>query len=151
MTRSQQACLIVCERTSRWADRVRRYGVNLPVALIETRSLTECSERLAEQPAAIVGLELTETSLDRALAWWMTLARRFPQANVIALFDHGMGDVHEFCQELGALDVMRSELDSMRLPDLVCRYLSQASFATLNEDSPGLLDEIRARLPWAGP
>jgi hypothetical protein len=147
MTRSQP-CLVLCERTNRWADRVRRYAVNAPITLLETRSLAECSERLAEQPAAIVGLELTEASLDRALAWWMSLARRFPQASVIALCNHSMHDVHEFSRELGALDVMSTELHAMRFDRLVCRYLSQASFATLDEDSPGLLDEIRARFPW---
>ncbi len=149
MTRSQQACLIVCERTSRWADRVRRYAVNAPITVLETRSLAECNERLAEHPSGIVGLELTETSLDRALAWWMTLARRFPLASVIAFCDHSMHDVHEFCRELGALDLMSTELDSLRFHDLLCRYLSQASFETLNADSPGLLDEVRRRLPWA--
>ncbi len=141
-------CLVLCEAASRWADRVRRYAGNTPLVLIETRSLQECRERLTEHPAAIVGLELTESSLDRALAWWLALARRFPQASVIALCDHSLYDVHEFFRELGAMDVLSTELDSMRFHGLVCRYLSQASFETLNEDSPGLLDEIRARLPW---
>ncbi len=142
-------CLVLCEGASRWADRVRRYAAKTPLVLVETRSLAECSEHLAEHPAAIVGLELTESSLDRALAWWLALARRFPQASVIALCDHSLYDAHEFFRELGAVDVMSTELDSMRFHGLACRYLSQASFETLNEDSPGLLDDIRARFPWA--
>src|SRR5687767_11777114 len=101
MTRSPEPCLVLCERTGQWADRVRRY-VNQPrVRLIETRSLSECNERLSEYSFAVVGLELTKATFDRAMAWWLRLARRHPRAVVLALCDYLPLRAYDLCRELG--------------------------------------------------
>jgi hypothetical protein len=118
--------------------------------VIETRSLTECSERLSEYSSAIVGLELTDASMDRTIAWWLRISRTFPQARILALCDRLPCGPDDLCRELGAIDIMASELDSMRLEGLVYRYLSQAAFETLEGDSDDLVERIRSRLPWSG-
>jgi hypothetical protein len=148
MTRSQEPCLVLCERRGRWADRIRRY-VNQPrLKVIETRSLSECSERLSEYGWAIVGLELTEASFDRNIVWWLGLARTFPQAEVLALCDCPPRGTDDLCRELGAIDIMKSELDALRLSSLVDRYLSQPAFETLKQDSADVNGWIRSRLLW---
>jgi hypothetical protein len=148
--RSSEPCLVLCERTSRWADRVRRYVHQSRLKVIETRSLTECSERLSEYPSAIVGLELTKASFERTTAWWLRIVQTFPQARVLALCDRLPRGTDDLCRELGAIDIMTSELDSLRLHGLVDRYLSQAAFETLKGGSDDLVARIRSRLPWSG-
>jgi hypothetical protein len=148
--RPPEPCLVLCERTSRWADRVRRYVAQSRLKTIETRCLTECSERLSEYPWALIGLELSEASLERTAAWWLGVSRMFPHSHILALCDRLPRGMYDLCRELGAIDIMTSELDSLRLRGLVDRYLSQAAFETLKGDSGDLVDRIRSRLPWCG-
>jgi hypothetical protein len=133
----------------RWAVRVRRYVDQPRLKIIETRSLQECSEQLSGYCWPIIGLELTETSLDRSIPWWLELSRTFPRAMVLALCDRLPRSTEHLCRELGAIDILQSELDAVRLGGLVDRYLSEPHFEILREESPDLQVRLRSRLPWS--
>lgn len=146
MNRSS-ASLILCERSGRWASSLGRHGLVNSLPLVEVRSLAELDTLLGSSPHALVGVELSSTTVESGLAW---LARRpaTTEAKLIVFAERGLRASESFCREAGAVHFVASELELLSLRPLLDRYLSQPVFAKLDDAELTLADRIRSRMPW---
>ena len=148
MSANETGTLIICERSSRWADSLRRHRLCDELRLIETRTLAETEERLSEAPSALVGLELTAATIGRVAEW---ISRRPANIRAKAIFvcaQRGLRDYELLCREAGAVHFVDSELELFALAAMFDRYLSDPAFAKLNAAELPLEERIRVSLPW---
>jgi hypothetical protein len=148
VTTNVSAAFILCERSGRWAASLRRHGLCEGVRLIETRSLTETEDRLAEAPLALLGLELTTATLDNVSGWISRGRANLGAKAVIVFAERGLRSCELLCREAGAIHFVDSELELFPLRALFDRYLSDPAFAKLDAEELSLAERIRASLPW---
>jgi hypothetical protein len=142
------AALIVCERSGRWTDSLRRHGLCHRLRLIETRSLAETEDRLRETPHALVGLELLAATVESLSDWISRRPAELGAKAVVVLAHRGLRSYEHLCREAGAVCFIDSELELFALSALFDRYLSDPAFAKLNAEELPLTEQIEGRLPW---
>lgn len=148
MSANETGTLILCERSGRWADSLRRHRLCDELRLIETRSLAETEGRLVETSSALVGLELSAATIGAVAEW---ISRRPANLGAKAVFvfaQRGLRAYELLCREAGAVHFVDSELELFALAAMFDRYLSDPAFAKLNADELPLAERIRASLPW---
>jgi DNA-binding NtrC family response regulator len=143
--------LVFCERSGRWAVAWRRLwardfhggrGAN-SIRVVETRSVSECLETLAEMPAAFVAIELTAKSADKALELLVELITRFRDSAAAALAENELADYEWLAREIGAVHFVSSPRQLPSMVDVVRRHAERTPEPELE-----LRQEIWARLPW---
>jgi hypothetical protein len=142
------AALIVCERSGRWTDSLRRHGLCQRLRLIETRSLAEMEDRLREIPHALVGLELLAATAKSLTDWISRRPAELGAKAVVVFAQRGLRGYELLCREAGAVYFVDSELALFALSALFDRYLSDPAFAKLNADDLPLAERIEGSLPW---
>ena len=136
--------LIYCERTGVWAAALRCEKGMGSLAQRETRSLAECRETLAEFPASLVVLELTQAKVERGLEWLAGLPREFPQARSIVVAQRGLEPQEWIVREFGALAFTTSPRELAPVARLIDRY-----FARLPRPQLAREEQIWSQLPWS--
>jgi hypothetical protein len=145
---STSGALIVCERSGRWADSLRRHTLGRGLRLIETRSLAETEDRLDEAPSALVGLELTAATIGSVTQWISRRPAELGAKAVLVFAQRGLRACELLCREAGAIQFVDTELELFALADMFDRYLSDPAFAKLNAEDLPLAERVRASLPW---
>src|SRR5258708_3489254 len=120
----QPVTLVFCERTGRWAVAWRRMWARTlrgaidksSMRLVETRSVSECRETLAEVPAAFVAIELTAAGADKALDLLADVMTRFRDSTAAVLADGELAEYEWLAREIGAVQFVASP---RQLPSLV--------------------------------
>jgi len=140
--------LVLCERSGRWADSLRRHGLCESLRLIETRSLIETEDRLRETPRALIGIELTATTTENVTDWLGRRSARLDAKATLVFAERGLRVCELLCREAGAVQFIDSELELFALTGLFDRYLSDSAFAKLDAGELPLAERIRASLPW---
>ena len=137
------SCLIVCERTGRWAVAFRRALAERGTALVESRSLQECETRLTENPAAIVAIEMTARNLESVLLALPKWQRHFADCRFVVLSAAELAAAEHLLREAGAISVLYSTRHVPAAAKLVSRHGARSP-AT---EQP-LESLIQERLPW---
>lgn len=137
------SCLIVCERTGRWAVAFRRALGKREIAILESRSLSACESPLAENPAAIVAVEATASNLEAVLVALPKWQRRFADCRIIVLAAAELAAAEHLLREAGAMSVLYSTRHVPAAANLVVRHGARCP-AT---EQP-LESLIQNRLPW---
>ncbi len=140
------ACLIVCERTGRWAVALRRELAGTAVRVRETRSLAELWGILGRFPASFVVTELTRANADSLLARLAMFEREYPLARVAVVAERGVCRDPWVLREAGAVHVVASPRDLTPLALAVGRHLEQVPSPKLS-----LAEQVWAELPWGRP
>lgn len=132
--------VIVCEAEGHWAVTFRATGGD-DLPLVETRSLAECRARLAEAPASVLVLELTEPQLGEIAALVGDLYR-FPLARAMVVASR-QWQLYEWpFRELGCMAFTTSMLQVRHLVLAARRRLARVA------DPPrSFRDALLARLP----
>jgi len=147
----QPGTLVFCERSGRWAVAWRRlWARTLPgrsgansIRVVETRSVSECLETLAELPAAFVAIELTAKSADKALELLFELMTRFRDSAAAVLAENELAEYEWLAREMGAVHFVASPRHLPSLVEMVRRHAERTPAPDL-----GLRQEIWSRLPW---
>lgn len=137
------ACLIVCEKTGRWAAAFRRALAGHSQALSETRSLAHCGRELADSPASVVAIEITPANLEAVCQEMLAWSHHYPAARLLALAERGLETAEVLLREAGALDVLFSTRDVPAASRLVVRRLALAPVPALP-----WREALQNRLPW---
>lgn len=135
--------MIVCERTGRWAQALRRESEAADLAIRQTRSLAECWEELGRFPRSFVVVELAEKDADALLARTARWEREFPLARWAIVADRSLAAYEWLLREAGAAWFGTSPRELGPLAGIARRHLEQVPPPEL-----GVVEEIRARLPW---
>ncbi len=143
----EEARVIVCERTGRWAIALQReLGALSPgadVPLVEARSVQACWAALAESPAGIAVVEVTAANVDPLLGRIARLPGEFPLAAVVVVAERALVDYEWLMREAGALHFTCSIRQLGPVAQLVRRHLRQAPRPVRS-----VREEIWAGLPW---
>lgn len=138
--------LIVCERHGDWAAALRRELADSPLPIVETRSLPDAWQRLAESPSSIVVAELTRANAASLVERLARLERDYPLARAAVVARRELAH-HEFLvREAGAVHFVASLRRLRPMAELVCRHLAQAPVAPRD-----FFERIWAALPWKPP
>ena len=135
--------LVICEATGRWAAALRLALEGQAARVVETRSLAECGERIAELSAALVAVELTPSNLDAVLDWLLSAERSFPESRIVMLADRGLEEYELLARELGAVHFTTSPRSLAELVPLV------RAAGAARSTQQGLTEQILADLPWS--
>lgn len=140
-----RACMIVCEKESRWAIAVRRELALAPcdVRVHQTRTMLRCWEQLAQSPESIVLLAADHQNVDRVVDRIAGLGGEYPLARAIVLADRDLAAHQWLFREAGALHVALSTRLLAPVVRLARRHLAGASAV-----GESLSERIVARLPW---
>ncbi len=111
--------------------------------LIETRTPDDCLATLAEEPRAVVGIELTATHCDPALHLVRTVAERFPGARTVMLAARELADHQWLARELGAAGFVTSP---RHLEEFLA--IARRHWASLPRPELGAAESAWATLPW---
>lgn len=148
--KSNSISLIACEATGRWAAALRR---ELPrgVSLVETRSLSEMWQRLADCPNAVVVLEATPEKIEPTLAALLRIGREFPQALSMVLADRTLLAWEDAVREAGAAHFINSPRRLPEMGEIVRRRMQSFSESALDAggEDQAIEQRIFATLPWA--
>jgi len=147
----QPVTFVFCERTGRWAVAWRRAwartlrdaGGDAPMRVVETRSVSECRETLAEMPSAFVAIELTPTGADKALELLAEVMTRFRDSAAAVLAEDDLAEYEWLAREIGAAHFISSPRQLPSLVGIVRRHAERTPAQELE-----LPQEIWARLPW---
>lgn len=138
-----RCCLILCEKSTRWAAPLRSALPSGQPQLIETRSLAGCAAALVQSPASLVALEITLANLEAAVNFISLCHSRYPHAAAIALLSPEVLAADPLLREAGAIDTLASVLEAPRLARLALRHFREAPQQPLDEQS-----FLADRLPW---
>lgn len=144
-----RAVLVVCERSGLWTAMLRRCPLSDSVLIRETRTLSECNDRLAEYPAAIAAVEARANNIAELADWLVQLERVRPKVRVVVLGRDLPSPCADWLREAGAIHIAPSVRAAGELLDLSLRYHSQAGFGRLNFCPVTLEEQIAADLPWS--
>jgi hypothetical protein len=138
----EPAGLIVCERTGRWAIRLRReWGEGLRVT--ETRSLSDAWQALQAAPCSFLVVELTATGAEGLIEWLPGLERQFPLARAAVVAGRRLAVYELAAREAGAVAFSCSGRGLRPLVEAAGRHLRAAP---QKPESPA--EHVWARLPW---
>ncbi|HEY4309791.1 MAG TPA: hypothetical protein VGN12_10105 [Pirellulales bacterium] len=155
--------LIVCERNNDWvvplrlalADAAPRSamtandrfssplvaGVNY--RLVETRNSDDCLAALAEEPLAVVALQLSPSNCDQALSLLRTIAERYPAARTVVLAAREAVEYQWLARELGATGFVSSP---RQLQEFL--LIARRHWQSLPQPELGAAESAWATLPW---
>ena len=133
---------IVCERTGRWAQGLRREPA-AGLRLHEVRSLAECWEMLGQVPASFVVVELTAAHAPTLLARLARWEREYPLARMAIVADRPLGEYEGLMREAGAVWFTVSPRELGPLAAIARRHLEQAPKPEMT-----VVERIRSGLPW---
>ena len=142
-TERRPAQLLVAERDGDWAVRLRRLVGPLGPRVVETRSLVQLWERLAEAPASFAVAELTLGGVEGLVQRLVRLPRDFPQAQVAVVAPRSHAAYEGLLLEAGAVLFVASPRRLAPLAEMACRRLAQSVPA-----GASLVEQIWDRLPW---
>ena len=142
-TETSSAKLIVCERTGRWAVALRREVAETGVRVWETRSLADCRDELAANPASFAVIELG-ANVAAVLRFLVRQQRQFPAARVAVVANRSQAGYEWLMREAGAVHFLCSSRDVAVLARLACRHLAEVP-----PQQQSLVERIWASLPWA--
>ncbi len=102
-----------------------------------------CLREVQTRPAALVALEISPENAEIACARLADLTQRFARVRVVLLADRKLKPVEWLLREAGAVEVLFSLADLIRLKPVLKRFWEQmpASRTTFRDD-------IWSRLPW---
>jgi hypothetical protein len=135
--------VILCEKSGRWAAALRRALRDEPPSISETRSLSQCEEALAVEPAALVAIEVNSKTLDPLVQIIARVRKERPFARVVALLDSGLDHAEPVLREAGAVDIFPSLRDAPMLAQLARRHLALTLPARQS-----VHEAIAEQLPW---
>ncbi|MES1213042.1 MAG: hypothetical protein ABUL64_00510 [Singulisphaera sp.] len=160
LTMPARFTLIICEQSQNWVVPLRLALARSVVAsgaggtcsplvagsdyrLVETRSAEDCLAALTDEPRAVVGVELTSTNCDAALALVRTMAERFAAARSVVLAARELAEFEWLARELGAAGYVISprQLDEFLL-------IARRHWASLPRPELGAAESAWATLPW---
>lgn len=140
---SRPAEWLVAERDGSWSMRLRRaVGARGP-RIVETRSLAQLWERLADAPESFLVVELTAGGVEGLLGRLLRLSRDFPQARLAVVAPRSLAGYESLLREAGAVMFVTSPRKLGSLADVACRHLALAPPV-----STPLAEQIWAELPW---
>ncbi|HEY2840508.1 MAG TPA: hypothetical protein VGJ26_15230 [Pirellulales bacterium] len=117
--------------------------------IIETRTTENCLSELARSPAALVAVELSGDTRERALELLSTIAERYPAASAVVLADRRMRSYEWIARELGAIHFVASPRQLAPLATIAGkrwkRFRPSSDASQENERS---VEEIWRSLPW---
>jgi hypothetical protein len=138
------ACrLILLEKTGRWAAAVRLAHAGRLPPLVETRSWADCSAAVRDWPRSLVAVEVTPGNLGAAVDWIVSAARSFPACRLVCLTTPELSPAELLLREAGAIDVIRSVLETPRLARLARRHDVRAP-----RQAQSLEEFVAERMPW---
>lgn len=140
---AQPPRLIVCERRGQWAVALRRELASCSVRVYETRSLTECRQRVAQCPSSFVVMELAAASADGMAEDVALLLREFPLARLAVVASRKLAAYETLMREAGATHFTTSPRESGVLAGLACRHLDTAA-----HPKHTVTQRIWESLPW---
>jgi ActR/RegA family two-component response regulator len=136
-------CVIVCEKSSRWAVALRWVLAGSGVRVCETRSLADCWSALESAPTSPVALELRRTNAAEIVHALQRMRARVPETAAIVLLERGLSAWEWTAREAGALHVSASPRNLDPVARLLQRLLRSAAPAETS-----LRETLLARLPW---
>lgn len=136
-------CVIVCERTGRWAVALRRELSGVAVRIQETRSLADAWSLLSRCPTAFVVAELTRNNADALLARLARMDRDYARARVAVVAQRELLGCQWLMREAGAVHFVVSSRDLAPLAQAICRHREQMPVKKLS-----LAEQVWAELPW---
>jgi len=134
--------IITSESSGRWAVALRR-ELGPAVVVHETRSVAECWETLAREPASFVVVEVTAGNLEALLSRLARREREFPRARVAVVADRRMAGYDWLMREAGAVAFVISPRRAAALAGLARRHL-----ANQPDEPTGTTERIWNSLPW---
>jgi hypothetical protein len=135
------ARLIVCEKTSFWANALRR---ETDLAVHETRSLAACWRELSDWPNSLLVLELTGGNGELLISRLRDLNREFAGAVAVIVAERRWRGYEWIVREAGAVHFTVSPRCMGPVARLARRHLAAAPE---KEMSP--VQKIWASLPWS--
>lgn len=120
---TQLASLVICEKSGRWAERLKTSLLDKGFACSQIRSLAQCENQLSTRPHSFVVLEVTSVNLEPALHCLVQWARRFPNAPKAVVGDRYMQPAEALLREAGAIHTAFSPRNCIPLSKLVARHL----------------------------
>jgi DNA-binding NarL/FixJ family response regulator len=158
---SKRGTLIVFERNTGWvvplrlalgrsvsgpgkhSAKARPLAAGVDYRLVETRTAEDCLAALAEDPWAVVGIELTAANVEPALHLTRVVAERFPGARVVVLAARELADHECLTRELGAAGFVTSP---RRLDEFLS--IARRHWARRPQLELGAAESAWATLPW---
>ncbi len=95
--------VIVCELRDRWALRLRPALAAVGVPLRQTRRLVDCRAEVAASRSSLVLLEWSPERRGELAEFVDATARRFPQANLVALAEPAAAGDEPLAREAGVV------------------------------------------------
>ena len=139
---SSAAKLIVCERSGRWAVALRRELAEAGVRVWETRTLADCRDELAANPASFAVIELGP-NIGGLLRLLSGQPRQFPAARLAVVANRSQAGYEWLMREAGAVHFLTSPRQVAVLARLACRHLAEVP-----SPQQSLAERIWASLPW---
>jgi hypothetical protein len=121
-----EPCLIVCEKTGRWATALRRVVRDLPLRIVETRGLVACSQELEQNPTSLIALEFVPERLESVLRWLLELREHFRYARAVVIVRQGAREYEWVLREAGAVHVLFPPHAWEPMARLAARHVRQA-------------------------
>jgi len=134
--------IVVCEKTGRWAVAIRR-ALGGATGLGETRSWTACLREARSRPGALVAVEITPENAEAACLRLTELSLNSPQISVIVLADRRLRPTEWVFREAGAVSVLFSPDELVRLRPLWQRFVDRLPVV----QTP-FREQVWSRLPW---
>ncbi len=138
-----ESSVVVCEKTGRWAAAIRR-ALRPASGLCETRSWQACLQELRTQTAALVALEVLPENAESVCRRLAEVTGRFRQVHVVLLADRSLQTAEWLLREAGAVHVLFSPRDIIRLRPMLERFGTQ-----IPPTRTTFREHVWSRLPWA--
>jgi hypothetical protein len=128
----QQAKLIVCERSGRWATALRRSLVDndaedSEIDIVETRSVSDCRDELVAAPESLVVLEISPANTAAAVELLTYIDRWFAISRSLVVADRAHSSFEPIAREAGAIDFLTSPRQLPRTVGATRRHFARTS------------------------
>lgn len=142
--------LIVLERSGNWATALRSRFNESEVRVFETRTASDCRQRLLQHPRAIAALELTAANARPLLSTLLALHSELPGVCSIIMAERRMAGYESLFREAGAIHFVVSPRSLGDVGQIVRRFAAlDASSASAPSDRDDPRPAIVANLPWS--
>ena len=109
--------MVICEETGWWATAVRRFADDLPLPLLETRSLSSCMELESRCDVLFMMVEVRRSMLNDLIPWTFEVRQRWKQTPWVAVATREMRRSEWFLREAGAAHVLFSP---RQIEEVIC-------------------------------
>ena len=135
--------VVVYEKTGKWAAAIRRV-LRPESGLCETRSWPACLQELRARTAALVAVEVLPDNAEAVCRRLAELAKRSRHVHAILLADRSLQKVEWLLREAGAVHVLFSPRDIVRIRPMWERFGAQIPPSRMT-----FREHVWSRLPWA--